>query len=453
MRKLLILSTIFLLLFGCAANRYAKRATKFEDAGLYKDAAEMYYQSVSRNQNKVDPKLGLQRTGQMVLNDMLNDFNKQYENSNTQDAVYHFIEAKDYFDKLEAVNITLIFPDKYNTKYTEVKNSYSADRYREGKEKLNREEFDRAAEIFGEILTISTNYKDAKELYTTAKYEPLYRQANQMLNAGKYRSAYWEFNAIMNETNGYKDTYELKLEAQEKANMNILVPEIIASSSAIANKVPITTTQIVSTINKKDNPFITIVDQSVVNKNKLYSENHNYDFNTLDLMGINAILHIEIDKAFTRKGSVNVTDQPAYVKIKQQYTDENGNKQTKTIYNKTQYKAYSQKNSAELTVSYKLISTKNGAVLITDSFKKTAAHHVEYGRYSGKLNNIVAGYWKDIDKKSNADRVQDNYMKNRNLRNFLTASDKITPTSTLLKQASDEAVADIVRELDTFNPE
>ncbi|MFO7864882.1 MAG: hypothetical protein R6U85_12860 [Salinivirgaceae bacterium] len=453
MRKLLIFSAIFLLLFGCAASRYAKRAAKFEDAGLYKDAAEMYYQSVSRNQNKVDPKLGLQRTGQMVLNDMLKDFNKQYENNNTQDAVYHFIEAKDYFDKLEAVNITLIFPDKYNAKYTEVKNSYNADKYREGKEKLSREEFDKAAEIFNEIITISPNYKDAKELHTTAKFEPLYRQANQMLNVGKHRSAYWVFDAIMTETNGYKDTYELKIEAQKKANISILVPEIIAGSSAIANKVPITTTQIISTINKKQNPFITIVDEAAFDKNQLFTENQNYNFNTLDLMGINAILHIEIDKAYINEGKLHVTDKPAYLKIKQEYTDKQGNKKTKTIYNKTQYKAYSQKNTAQVTVSYKLISTQNGAVLITDSYKKIATDYVEYGRYNGKLNNIVAGYWKDIDKKSSSDRVEDTYIKNKKLRNFLTASNKITPAHKLLEQASDEAVAGIVSDLDTFNPE
>ena len=45
---------------GCASKRYTKKASKFEEAGLYKDAAKYYYEAVKRKDRNVQAKLNLQ---------------------------------------------------------------------------------------------------------------------------------------------------------------------------------------------------------------------------------------------------------------------------------------------------------------------------------------------------------------------------------------------------------
>ena len=76
---LLFLSS--LLLFGCASKRFGKKAKEFDSAGLYVDAARMYYESVLANGNNIESKLGLQRNGQLVLAEKLELFKTQYNNN------------------------------------------------------------------------------------------------------------------------------------------------------------------------------------------------------------------------------------------------------------------------------------------------------------------------------------------------------------------------------------
>src|SRR5690554_4858443 len=48
-----------------------KKGAKLEEAGLYDNAALFYYNSLLRNSNNVDARIGLARTGQRVVNDKL----------------------------------------------------------------------------------------------------------------------------------------------------------------------------------------------------------------------------------------------------------------------------------------------------------------------------------------------------------------------------------------------
>src|SRR5690554_1092437 len=57
---------------GCTGSKsLAKKGAKLEEAGLYDNAALFYYNSLLRNSNNVDARIGLARTGQRVVNDKL----------------------------------------------------------------------------------------------------------------------------------------------------------------------------------------------------------------------------------------------------------------------------------------------------------------------------------------------------------------------------------------------
>ena len=66
MQKYFLLILIVLFASSCASKRYAKKASEFEKAGLYEDAADFYYKSVQKNDKNVEAKLGLRKNGQKV---------------------------------------------------------------------------------------------------------------------------------------------------------------------------------------------------------------------------------------------------------------------------------------------------------------------------------------------------------------------------------------------------
>jgi hypothetical protein len=130
-----------LAIASCASKKFYKQANKFAEAGLYRDAAQMYYQSVAANNKNIEAKLGLQRTGQLVLQEKLASFKTHFDNNATKEAVYAFIDANNYFNQIKNVGITLVFPPENNVYYEEVKEKYLHSRYADGLQTLDVEDF------------------------------------------------------------------------------------------------------------------------------------------------------------------------------------------------------------------------------------------------------------------------------------------------------------------------
>lgn len=451
--RLLLFSIALVLLTGCAASRYAKKAEKFEEAGLYKDAAEFYYESVKRKRTKVETKLGLQKNGQLVLNDLLAEFDKDYQQNETQEAVYSYEEAKNYHDKVAGVGVDLTFPDRYHAYYDEVKNTFIADKYIEGAEQLNREEFDKAEAIFREIVRISPNYKDAKSKLEIAVYEPQYRGAIAYLDAEKYRSAYYIFDQILSKTSGYKDAANLKQEAREKGTIDILIAELGASGNVSRRNNPISTTHISNAISMHKNPFINILDNSAINKKQLKKGGNGYDLSALNLAGIDAVMHVQVNNISKQEGKTHVEEKRGYIKEVHKYEDEEGNVQKKETFKKTTYKVYSKTNSASVKVNYRMLSTADGSVMIADEVEARRTDAVEFGRFDGNVKKLVPGYWKSKKRKSPEDVIHDKPYRIMQLRRLMNASDQITTTNHLLKVAKENVVKSIGTAVNNYNPE
>ena len=103
------------LLLGCSGSKsYSKRGDKLDEAGLYAEAAEMYLQAARRNNKNVDAKIGLKKTGQMLLNDKLSDFFKNVAmGDNRAEAVATYLDAKAYVDRVAYTGVTLEIPDQF----------------------------------------------------------------------------------------------------------------------------------------------------------------------------------------------------------------------------------------------------------------------------------------------------------------------------------------------------
>lgn len=273
MKKILFILTVILLVTGCASKRNTKKAIKFEQAGLYEDAAEYYYIAVKKKASNVDAKLGLRKTGQQTLDKKLSDFSMVYKQADYQKAVYNYLEAEKYYNKVKGVGVELNFPDYYKEYYEEAKGDYLNKKYTDGLDKLNREDFAAALQVFEEIRRIDANYKDVKDQLIIAKYEPMYRDANQYLENGLYRKAYYTFDNVIKGAGTFKQSVTLKEEALTKGTISILVINFEFQRLSNRDDASALTAKVKGNLSKSDNPFIKILDQSVISADILKMEN------------------------------------------------------------------------------------------------------------------------------------------------------------------------------------
>jgi len=451
MKKILFILSAILLVAGCASKRYTKKATKFEEAGLYEDAAEYYYQAVKKKDSNVDAKLGLRKTGQITLDRKLADFTQAYKQTDYKKAVYNYLEAEKYYNKVKQVKVDLNFPEYYKKYYEEAKGDYLNKKYADGVDKLNREDFSAALTVLKEIRGIDANYKDVNDLYITAKYEPMYRDANQYLENGMYRKAYYTFETIINGAGNYKQAVALKNEAQKKGTINILVSDISYASynyRGVSNKI---TSEIKSELSRLNNPFLKIIEPSSLDVN-LY-ENGQMNMQAANLAGIQAVLTGVVNSSTAINGGTKKEEKKGYIKEVTKTKNAEGEEIEKVKYYKTKYLEYKQSNKATLSMSFKLISTEDHTVLASDVINKTNTDNMHYAEYKGDKNKLIPGYWRYKDRASKEDIQHDNKNDINKLQNLLKANKNIKSAQELLNELIDQSVKNVTNTIDKYNPE
>ncbi|PLX15118.1 MAG: hypothetical protein C0597_09210 [Marinilabiliales bacterium] len=451
MKKILLLLSVILLIAGCASKRYTKKAVKFEEAGLYEDAAEYYYQAVKKKDSNVDAKLGLRKTGQMTLDRKLADFTASYKQSDYKKAVYNYLDAEKYFNKVKAVKVDLDFPEYHKEYYEEAKGDYLNKKYADGVNKLNREDFKSALAVFEEIRGIDANYKDVNDLYITAKYEPMYRDANQYLETGLYRKAYYTYESIINGAGSYKQSVALKDEAQEKGTITVLINDLSYTSYRYGETTSEITSDLKGKLSSLNNPFLRIIDPSSLGVN-LY-ENGKMNMQAANLAGIKAVLTGTVTDIRMYNGKLDKDEKRGYLKHVTKTKDKEGKEIEKVSYTKTKYYEYDQTNRSSLSLNFKLVSTEDNSVLVSDQINHNKSDRIHYATYEGDKNKLIPGYWKYSNRESSEDVKKDNKSDINHLQDLLKADKNIKSAQTLLTELINQSVNEITQKVDKYNPE
>jgi hypothetical protein len=451
MKKIIFLLSIILLVAGCASKRYTKKASKFEEAGLYEDAAEYYYQAVKKTDSNVDAKLGLRKNGQLTLDRKLSDFTFAYKQSDYKKAVYNYLEAEKYNNKIKTVNGDLDFPEYHKEYYEEAKSDYLNKKYSDGLDKLNREDFTAALIVFEEIKGIDFNYKDVKELYVTAKYEPMYRNANQYLETELFRKAYYTFETIIIGAGSYKQSVALKDESQEKGTITILVTDFSYSNRRFGETANAITSNLKAELSRLDNTFIKIIDAASLNSN-MY-ENGQINIQAANLAGIKAVLTGSVTKVSTTTGGLTKKQKKGYLKEVTKTKDKEGKIIKKVKYYKTRYWEYKQVNRASLALNFKLVSTNDNVVMVSDMINTSDSDKIHYATFSGDKKKLIPGNWKYKDRNSKEDIKKDNKSDINRLNRLLKADKSIKSAESLLNEIMNQSVNKIAKKIDKYNPE
>ncbi|MFT3738125.1 MAG: hypothetical protein QM786_05165 [Breznakibacter sp.] len=456
----LLVAIAILSITACASKKYAKQAQKYAEAGLFRDAAQMYYQSVAANPKNIDAKMGLQRTGQLLLQEKLDAFKTHYDNNATKEAVYAFIDAQNYFNQIKNVGVMLLFPSEQNVYFNDVKDKYLQSIYSQGLQTLDAEDFASSEKTFSEILSIDPAYKDSKTHFTTAKYEPLYRKAVEEFETGLYRTAYWGFHHIIGGTGNYKDAIARRAEALDNAIITVAVVPFYQSGYSASGYAQILRTKTINELNQLKSPFYKVVTDEALNslpadgRKSLPKELLPFLSTYSQSISAHAVLTGRILGINERNEPTKTTEKRGYLKRVEEITDKTtGEKKKVTYYDKVLYHEYYQRNQSSVSFEYTLLDVKTGGILVTDVVTLSNESTVNYASYKGDTKRLIPGYWKQSDKDSPEDVVNDNNDKISALQSLLNATREIKTAQTLTSELFTETSRRVASSIENYNPE
>ncbi|MBK9416515.1 MAG: hypothetical protein IPO05_17040 [Flavobacteriales bacterium] len=454
--RIALLLALATMVVSCSGSKsFSKKAAKLDEAGLYAEAAEMYLQSAQRSNKNVDAKIGLKKTGQMLLNDKLSTFFKNMAmGSNKGEAVAAYLEAKRYQDQVGRLGVVLEIPDHYRTDFERVKGEHLVDLYDQGQALLAKQDFRAAELLFSQIAKLEPNYKDASSLQAVAYLEPLYRAGKADLEAGHYRKAYDELGRVVEKDPGYKDSGVLRQEALTKGQYSIAVLPFTTSTKRTDVTSRVQAHAMTSLVETKD-PFLKIVDRE--NIERILEEQRLGLSGVVDeqtavrvgnLIGAQAVLMGTVMDYREEPGTLRRSTKDAYESYRvQQVNKETGEKYFVTKYKPTRYTEYYQENKVVMSFSYRLVSLETGEVLASKVVEREAGDHMYYATYDGNGEQLLPARNGQVDL---ADRAR------RDLRGLLSAPREMksiaTLSSELVRSASSVMAVDIQSDLSSRLP-
>ncbi len=447
------------ILEGCASKRYMNKALELEEAGLISEAADLYLRSLQANDDNIDSKLGLKRTGQVVLNDKSDEFMAFYRNSQYKEAVYAFRDVQKYHNQVKHFGINLDLSENTHTYYQEVKDIYLNDTYGKAINALDAENFDNALSLLNEILQIEPNYRDAKQHWVTAKFEPIYREGLSFLKSGKNRNAYFAFDQILKENGDYKESSQLQNEAREKALIRIgIIPfsHLSLSQKNIGDEIQ---TYIRSEISRQKSPFYEIIESPALSRSDLsYTLLRNLLLKKEESYpklpsNIDAILTGKIKDYSSSTSPLKKTKRKAWLKETQTIQKEDGTKEKVTEFRKVYYYEYSRESHFDLSISYSLTSTENKKVMVTDIIQKQLRDRIEFAEFDGDHRKLVPGTWYSLTRESQLDKIYDDSQSVKKLQSHFGSRKELTNSHELKKQALVEISTLIAQKIIHYNPE
>ncbi|MEZ4799487.1 MAG: CsgG/HfaB family protein [Flavobacteriales bacterium] len=430
MKNFLLIFSLSIFLLACHGSKYfTKMAVKQDAAGLSVEAANSYYTALVKKRTNLDAQIGMKKNGQLVLNQMLNEFARERNFGTPKDAVYAYHKARDYKKKIEGVGVNLDIAEFYIKDYSDIKDTYLSQLYEEGTTLLEEEKFNEANVRFDEIKKLDPNFKDTKDLADIAFMEPLYSAGVRAMNDAHYREAYSKFDQVISRKADYKDAKSLKNQCLDKGRYTIaLLPfENASGQNGLDAKVSAYTLDALTSIN---DPFLRIVDrehmQAILQEQKLQLSGVVDDATAVSvgqLVGAQAILTGTVLSYNTKTGQLRSQQNNGYEAYKVKRVDkEDGKVYFDTKYKPVTYNTYSNTNTVSVSFQYKLINLSTGELIKTEIIEKSVIDEVNYGSYSGNVNDLYP---------ANGNVVNFNQQDRRYVQNLMSARRELKPTSEL----------------------
>lgn len=395
MRPLYAALLLVLTLSACSGSKhFTKLGAKQEAAGLMSEAAGSYYTALLKKRTNVDAQIGMKKTGQMVLNGMLNEFARAKNFGTNKEAVYSFHAARDYRDRIKMVGVELQMAEFYLTDYEHAKNAYLLELYEQGTQLLEEQKFQEAETRFKEIRGLDPNYKDAAELGDIAYLEPLYNEGKLHFQDKQYRAAHEHFEKVIARKSSYRDARDMRDQCIEKGRFTIAMMPFTNATTTPGLDARVSAYLLDAMIGIRD-PFLRVVDrehmQTIINEQKLQMSGAVDEATAVQvgqIAGAQAILTGTVLSYSNQNGNVRSTVRDGYESYQVKRTNDEGNVYYETRYKPVKYTEFYNSSSVSISFQYKLISLQTGEIIKTDIIERSVRDEVLYARYDGNANDL-----------------------------------------------------------------
>ena len=438
------------LLTACKGPKYyTKLGTQQEASGLTAEAATSYYNALVKKRSYIPAQTGMKRTGQLVLNQKLAEFGRKKAMGTSKEAVYSYLEAIDYKNKINNIGIQLEVGQMYADDYDNAKKNYIHELYEKGTGHLEKEEYREAELSFKEIEKFDPNFKDAKDLQDIAYLEPLYKDGKAMFEAGRYRTAYESLNKVLDRKDTYKDAKELKAKALEKGTITVAILPFNNGTRVNGVETSMAAYTLSSLTEIKD-PFLKVVDRenmmAILQEQKLQLSGVVDDKTAVEvgkLVGAQVILTGTVLKFEEKKGFVNSDTRTAYQSYLEKQVS-NGQEVMVTKYKAVNYTDYSGKSSVTMDFQLKVVSLKTGELLRTKMINKKMEDESHYAKSDIARDNLFPG--SDGRVETANDRVQ-------SFRGLFTARRDLKSVGDLTTEAYNQTAREIANDVKSLMQE
>ncbi len=395
MKRSIYLLLLSLFLFSChGAKYYLKEAEKYEKEKDYDNAVANYAEAYNIEPGNKDAKKGFKKTGQKLLDELLDEMRSAYDEGRFKDAIAQYKKTDKYYNNVKSRGIELDFPEEYRTLYTTAQEQYLKNLYLDAVNAVNSANYSKAKELTDELRNADPSYDGLQALERSIEVDPIYMNGFNAYNKGQKLIAIQYFNQVNNIYPGYRETsnYLAELSKFPKQTVSLFPIENKSREMGLDRL-------IYRGIEKKlfdmQSALLTVGDETMV-QNELLKANKNsqppYDDNT--------IIAISNTMLATKAVVISVSDltedalansenfQIAYAREKVVYYDPYYGQTTNYQWREIKYKEVEEGVKYAIYVKIRIFDPVTGSMVYNDVVTKSVISKVKYAKYDGDYNDL-----------------------------------------------------------------
>ncbi|MBM3170957.1 MAG: hypothetical protein FJZ75_05025 [Bacteroidetes bacterium] len=389
---------LFALVFGSScsvSSQSVKQAKSLEQEGNIRAAATAYHQFLFRKPGHKDARLGLQRTGQRVLDELLGNFWVKYNLEDYSSAVLSYQEAQEFERQIAGVQIQLLWPDHYKSYYAEALGKEVDAWFAQSAQAIDAGDYTKARNLLRNIESKKPDYEGIRELKLAIEVDPWYRNGMTAMQAGQAGKAMEWFVKVNERAPEYRDLRQLiaELNAKNKRVIAVLPFQEQKKVRRIATEFG---EQVVNALLNLNNPLIQLIDRE--NVEQILQEQRMGLSGLIDektasragmLLGGNAVLIGSVVHVSEDEPALQRETKSAFLRERYTFRDQRtGLSRADVRFTPVNYIEVKAQRTITLTFKYRLMDVESGTILDSDVITRSATHQVFYAETSMPVDQL-----------------------------------------------------------------
>jgi tetratricopeptide (TPR) repeat protein len=438
---------MLVLLVACnPQNKLMKQARTHSDAGMYEDAANLYYNILLDNSKNRDAKAGLQANGQKVLADKFAKFSKLVIDGQIAEALKVYSYAQGYARNAAKVGVQLDWPHEYDEVYEDIKQEHIQTQYDLAINLIGNRKYEQAEKVFEQIAVYDSSYKNVSVLRLNTVLEPLYNKALKQYKAGQFKDAYYSFNRVTQIDDQYKDALKLRNLSQQQATQLVgILPVYYKNQGKEFERYNYNiAVKVANVLSGQQGAYVRVANAGALHKDL---ENRGFiNINSTEAAieaGKNTnmayVALVSIDTFGYNKSKPQVYERDAYEAVTENIL--NPYTQTYSSISKFKKAVYTDKTEGQhllIAVTYKLINVRNASVILTDTIVVHKHDELHAATYNGNPANLYPA----LPEGNYLPHVPEEWRER-----FVNPRKNLVPLNAFIEMAADEITEKIARKI------